>query len=261
MTELEFISNIVQETGAYARDRYLDRSNLQVGQKTNPNDLVTEVDIAVQRQIVDRIAQQFPGDFVLAEESGFHTRPEGRTGRCWVLDPIDGTANFVRGLFPAWGISLAFAERECTLAGGVYFPITGDLFLAERGAGATRNGRPTRTSETASLELARIELDFSSINHRYPMLEKSPEIFAKAGQLRIHGSAVAALCSVASGDMDAYLHELLNPWDYAAGVLIVEEAGGRATRYDGTPLTLFDGRNSIIASNGPLHESLIQKKT
>jgi myo-inositol-1(or 4)-monophosphatase len=257
MTEIDFIAEVLQEAGAYARERYRNRAALNVQRKSSATDLVTEVDIRVQSLIVERIQARFPGDLVLAEESGFHARPEGRHARCWVLDPIDGTSNFVRGMFPAWGVSLAFAEREVVHAGGVYFPMTDDMFLAERGAGATRNGEPTAPSSVAEIDVARMELDISSARYRKTGPERAPELFRRIGQLRIHGSAVVGLCSIATGDMEGYLHAALNPWDYAAGVLIVEEAGGRATRWDGSPLTLFDGRNSIVATNGALHEHVL----
>lgn len=257
MTELRFIETVLREAGVYAREKYLDRASLKISSKSSANDFLTEADLGVQQRIVERIGEQYPGDLVLAEESGFSERPEGRFGRCWVLDPIDGTSNFVRGLFPAWGISLAFADREQVTSAGIYFPMTDNLFLAEKGAGATRNTVPLRTSEIDAVDLSRMDFDISGTGYRHVTIERAPELYARIGQLRVHGCAVAALCSVATGDSDGYLHVALNAWDYAAGVLIVEESGGRATRWDGSSLTLFDGRNSLICTNGRLHDAVL----
>lgn len=257
MTTIDFVTETLYEAGALARDRYADRTRLHIAQKADLNDLVTEADLAVQRQIVDRIARTFPGDAVLAEESGLGLPPEGRPERCWILDPIDGTQNFVRALFPAWGISLGFVERGSLAAGGVYFPITGDLFLAERGAGARRNGGTLSVSALDHLERARIDYDVSATDYRRPTLDAAPDLFHRVGGIRIHGCAVAALCSVATGDLEAYVHIALNPWDYAAGVLIVEEAGGRASTWSGAPLTFFEGRRSVLASNAALYDQFL----
>lgn len=258
MNEIEFIADVVRDAGAVAAGIYRDRSFLHVEQKAHANDLVTEADLAAQHCVVERIRKSYPGDAVYAEEEGYNRPPDSRDGRCWILDPIDGTQNFVRGLFPAWGVSLGLVQGGEVIAGGVYFPITDDLFLAEKGGGTMRNGFPVNGSQVATVELCRIDLDVSSTGHRVSTLEKAPELYRQAGQLRIHGSAVAALCSVASGDLDAYLHLALNPWDYAAGLVIVEEAGGRVTRCDGAALTFFEGRRSVLATNGHLHDALLK---
>jgi myo-inositol-1(or 4)-monophosphatase len=257
MKELDFLSETARAVGAFARERYKDDSPLQISQKSDRNDLVTEVDVAVQRQVVERIEKAFPCDHVLAEESGLDVKPSTRPERSWILDPIDGTQNFVRSLFPAWGVSLAFAEHGVVTASGVYFPMTDDLFLAERGAGVRRNGAPVAVSAVDRVDTARVEFDISAVPYRLNTLEAAPEFYRRMGQIRIHGCAVAAMCSVATGDMEAYLHISLNPWDFAAAALIIEEAGGRCTRWDGSPLTYFDGRIDIVASNGKIHEETL----
>lgn len=257
MRDLEFIADVVRDAGAVAAGIYRDRSFLHVEQKAHANDLVTEADVAAQQCVVNRIRKHYPCDAIYAEEEGFNRPPDARDGRCWILDPIDGTQNFVRGLFPAWGVSLGLVQGNEVIAGGVYFPVTDDLFLAEKGGGTIRNGLPVTGSKVDTVELCRIDLDVSSTGHRMSTLEKATDLYRQAGQIRIHGSAVAALCSVASGDLDAYLHLALNPWDYAAGVVIVEEAGGRVTRCDGEALTFFDGRRSVLATNGRLHDALL----
>jgi myo-inositol-1(or 4)-monophosphatase len=257
MTEADFIAETLREVGAFARDRYENRKNLSIAQKSDLNDLVTEADLAVQRQVVERIGRAFPGDYTLAEESGLGLKPENRPDRCWILDPIDGTQNFVRGLFPMWGVSLAFAKGGEVVAGGVLFPVTGDLFQAERGAGTRRNGERISASPLDAVDRARIDFDVSASRFRDSTLEAAGELYRRVGQIRIHGCAVAALCSVATGDLEAYLPVSLSPWDYAAGALIAEEAGGRCTDLRGKPITYFEGLCGILATNGALHDDML----
>lgn len=257
MTQIDFLSETLREVGAFAREQYNDRSRLRIEHKGDLNDLVTEVDLEVQRRVVERIAKAYPGDHVLAEESGLSACPASHPERSWILDPIDGTQNFVRCLFPAWGLSLGLAEHGTVTTAGIYFPITDDLFLAERGAGAVRNGARLSVSGVSSVAAARVEFDISATPYRTNTLEAAPELYLRMGQIRIQGCAVAAMCSVATGDMEAYLHISLNPWDYAAGALIIEESGGRCTRWNGAPLTYFEGRCDIVASNGAVHDEIL----
>ena len=140
------------------------------------------------------------------------------------------------------------------MAGGVAFPGTGDVFLAERGAGASRNGRPIRVSDVASLALARVEIDLDGPHKRQPTLDRAGTILLNAGQVRCHCAAVLGLCSIASGDADAYVHVSLRPWD--PGLLLVEarEAVHRTERPSGAGIRR-ERRPSI--SNGRIHEELL----
>lgn len=257
MKEIDFIERVLQDAAAFVRREYARRSEVEVSSKADPTDLLTQVDLAVQDMIVNRIADTFPGDIVAAEERGLDRDPEDPACRCWILDPIDGTQNFVRGLFPTFGISLAFAVEGRAVAGGVSLPIATDLFLAERGAGAFRNGERLRVSEVDSLAVARIEVDFASPRERRETLDRAAELICEAGQIRCTSSTVVGMCSVASADMDAFVHVAMEPYDYAASQLIAEEAGGKATRLDGSPLLLFDGKRGAVVSNGLLHDALL----
>lgn len=256
MNELQFIENFLRDNAAYARDKFAMRGDLTVTAKTDPNDLLTEVDLTLQKRATDRIRSLFPNDTIVAEEGEFSKLPSDPKARCWVMDPIDGTNNFVRGLFPIFGISIAFAQGGRAVAGGVSLPGTGDLFLAERGQGAFRNGQRLRVSEVQAVGEARIDMDFSTPSDRHDMVTRGAELLCVTGQLRCFGSAVASICQIATADSDAYIHMSLSPWDYAAAQLMVEEAGGMATRHDGSPLELFDGRKGVIISNGAIHEEL-----
>lgn len=257
MNELKFLEMTLRDLAVFVRAKYADRSGLQVNAKSNPNDLLTEVDLAVQRMGQERIAHAYPGDLFIAEEEGLGVLPEDHARRCWIMDPIDGTQNFVRGLFPAFGVSLAFVEGGRVQAGGVIMAMTGDLFLAGRGVGTFRNGRRVQVSEVARLDVARVEVDFSGPVQRPYTVRATHDLMIKAGQLRCHCAAVVGLCSIASGDADAYFCWSLRPWDYAAGLIIVEEAGGVVTHMDGSPVDVLGPRSDVIASNGLIHEEYV----
>lgn len=257
MEELDFIETFLVDNAMYVRSRHADKALLQVTAKTNPSDLLTEADLTVQQHAVEHIAEAFPGDRLVAEEGDFKELPTDAKARCWVLDPVDGTNNFVRGLFPIFAISIAFCEGGHPQAAGVVLPGTGDIFLARRGAGARRNGAPMQVSSVSEMEQARLDLDFGHATERRQWVERAPELIMKSGQIRCHGSAVAALCQVATGDLDATLHMGLQPWDYAAAQLIVEEAGGKTSRLDGSPLEVFDGRKGVLISNGLIHQQIL----
>jgi myo-inositol-1(or 4)-monophosphatase len=234
MPELPFIAEFLEANAAYAMEKFGARAEITVAQKRDANDLLTEVDLTLQKRAVDLIHAQFPGDAIMAEEGEYAKPPKDKNARCWIMDPIDGTNNFVRGLYPLFGISIGFAVGGEVIAGGVALPGKGVILLAERGAGATMNGAPLRVSGTKILGNARVDFDFSG------------------------GSAVASIAQVATGDIDAYVHMSLSPWDFAAGQLIVEEAGGIASRHDGTPLRVFDGKKGVVISNTALHAELLQ---
>ncbi len=256
MDELAFIETFLRENAAYVRERHAARNQVTMTVKSNASDLLTEADLTVQQRAVEALAKAFPGDRLVAEEGDCAAYPENRNARCWVLDPIDGTNNFVRGLFPCFGISLAFAEEGVPRAGGVMLPVSGHLFLAERGGGATLNGEAIHVSDVQDIGAAKVELDFGWVEERDLMLNRAAKLIKSVGQVRCTGSAVVALCQIACGETDGFAHMTLQPWDYAASQVIVEEAGGMATRLDGKALHLFDGRKGVLMSNGAIHGTM-----
>lgn len=257
MKEITLIENFLKENADYVREKYADKSGLTVSAKTSANDLLTEVDLTVQKRFVDRAASVFPADLIVGEEGAFSRYPDDRKARCWIIDPVDGTNNFVRGLFPIFGISIAFAVRGEVAAAGVLLPMTGDLFLAEHGAGSFRNGKPLHVSEVQQVDEAFVHIDFCTPAHRPLLLERTGKVLKSAGQIRCHGSAVASICQIATGDVDGYVHMGLDPWDFAASKLIVEEAGGMSSRLDGRPLRVFDHKSGLVISNGAIHRELL----
>lgn len=257
MQEITFIEQFLRQNLSYIQDKYRQRSEITVTSKRDANDMLTEVDLTLQKRAVEEIQALFPGDAIVAEEGAFSAYEKDLQGRAWIMDPIDGTNNFVRGLFPIFAVSLAFAVNGQAVAAGVLLPGTGEVYLAERGRGATRNGMPMQVSPTTIVGESRIDIDFSTLTDRRALVERAPEILFNTGQIRCLGSAVASITHVAAGEAEAYFHITLNPWDYAAAQLLVEEAGGRASRLDGSPLRIFDKRLGVLISNGSVHDELL----
>lgn len=257
MRELDFLRNLLIDVATFLTDHYGDRSTLSYGKQKGVADLVTEADLAAQRRIEEAIQRAFPGDLLVGEELGMDRPPEDLDARCWVCDPIDGTHNFARGMIPGWGVSLAFVEGGEPRAGGVAMPGLSELFLAHSGGGASRNGKQIQVSAVHSLEEARIEIDFGRPVDRVACLAVGTHVLRRAGQVRCHGASVVGLCTVACGAAEAYVHGGLQPWDFAAAMLIVREAGGRVTRLDGADARVFDGKRGMVASNGVIHEIVL----
>jgi len=257
MTERQFIEELLVDAASTVWVRYEERHTLDVQSKKHANDLLTETDLAVQRFIVGRIREAYPDDFIVAEEEGQHIFPDDPNRRTWLIDPIDGTQNFVRGLFPEFGVSVALAEDNRPVVGGVAMPGIETTFMAEQGNGAYRNGAKMDVAGTDSLELSRVEIDFSNPPDRQATLDQASRVFVECGQVRCVCAAVVPLCSVAAGEMDGYIHVSLNPWDFAAGYILIEEAGGRVSRPDGSALNLFDSTAGIVATNGGIHDGLL----
>ena len=256
MGELGFIRSVLDDMAIFVRSKYAMRDGLRIETKREANDLLTEVDLAVQEEIVGRIREAYPDDAIFAEEAGMSGPPANRTGGHG--SSIRSTARTVRGLFPAFGISLAFAVGGRPLAGGVAVPGKGELYLAEQGGGAFRNGERLRVSDLDAVGNARAEVDFSGPWDREEILRRFGPLMVEIGQVRCHCAAVIGLCSIATGDMDAYVHVALNAYDYAAAMLIVEEAGGKVTRLNGDPIHLFDDGRGVLGSNRVLHNDLIE---
>lgn len=221
-------------------------------------DLVTAADRASETLIRERIAKQFPSHDVLGEEQGLNDR--GSEYR-WYVDPLDGTTNFAHG-YPVFCVSMALEHRSVSeatrIAGVVYDPTRDELFTAERGKGAQLNGKPIHVSMAAQLKECLVATGFPSHKrHKNPNIFFYHQITLRTHGVRRAGSAALDLCCVACGRFDGFWEFNLNPWDTAAGVLIVEEAGGKVSRFDGSAFEL-DSRETL-ASNGLVHDALVQE--
>jgi len=218
-------------------------------------DLVTEVDVAVERMFRDLIGARFPDHAVLAEELGGGSTEPGRPR--WIFDPIDGTTNFAHGV-PIFCASLALEVDGVTELAAVYDPNRRELFTAERGGGAFLNGRPLRVSSAMTLVDALLVTGFPYDVH--DRLDEVVGLFAafvgRARAVRRLGSAAIDLCYVAAGRMDGFWERDLKPWDIAGGALIVTEAGGRITNLEGSAFSPY-GRD-VLATNAHLHDAMLE---
>ncbi len=253
---LPAMSAIAREAGALLMHYF--HQHLKVEYKGEA-DLVTVADRASEVLIRERIQQQFPGHDVLGEEQGLND--QGSDYR-WYVDPLDGTTNFAHG-FPVFCVSMALERRSSNgegvrIAGVVYDPTRDELFSAEQGRGAQLNGEKIRVSQIAKLKECLVATGFPSHKrHKNPNIYFYHQITLRTHGVRRAGSAALDLCCVAAGRFDGFWEFNLNPWDTAAGVLIVEEAGGKVSRFDGSPFEL--NSRETIASNGLVHQALLHE--
>ena len=218
-------------------------------------DLVTEVDLAVERMFRQLIAERFIDHHILAEELGGSASIP--SGPCWVFDPIDGTTNYAHGL-PIFCASLALEIDGTAEVAAVFDPTREELFTAERHGGAFLNGRPLHVSSAATLVDAMLVTGFPyDVHGRVDELVSLFGAFvARARAVRRLGSAAIDLCYVAAGRLDGFWERDLKPWDISAGALIVVEAGGCVTTMDGGPFKSRSGE--VLATNGRLHDAMLE---
>jgi myo-inositol-1(or 4)-monophosphatase len=257
--ELEvFLGELVRRAGEILLRRWSDRH--QIRTKVSYRDLVTEVDQQVETFLLDSIRRRFPGHAILAEESqsdGCGSMAAGSDAGSWrwIIDPLDGTTNYVHG-FPFFCVSVALEHEGAVALGAVFDPVRHELFVAKRGQGAWLNGRRLSVSGTK-------EIGESLLITGFPYTQESALrnlcLFSKvlpcAQAVRRLGSAALDLCYVAAGRADGFWEPDLKPWDVAAGALMVEEAGGLVTDFSGRPFHLTAGE--LLATNGHIHRALI----
>ncbi len=253
---LPAMSAIAREAGALLMDHF--HQHLKVEYKGDA-DLVTAADRAAELLIRDRIREQWPTHDVLGEEQGLSD--QGSEYR-WYVDPLDGTTNFAHG-YPVFCVSIAL-ERQAReqkgerIAAVIYDPTRDELFSAEPGRGARLNGETIQVSKTTALKESLLATGFPSHKrHKNPNIYFYHQITLRTHGVRRAGSAALDLCNVACGNFDGFWEFNLNPWDTAAGVLIVEEAGGKVTRFDGSPFEL--NSRETVATNGLIHEALLRE--
>lgn len=257
--------------GRVMRQNYLQPHEITMKGTIDP---VTETDFQCQEIIIGMIRQAFPDHGFLAEERAGEDvgQPPSAVAEIshpglaweadppptcrWIIDPLDGTVNFAHG-YPAFCVSIACETDGVLEYGVIYDPLRDELFEATRGGGAGLNGAPIRVSKTARMDRALIATGFP-----YDIRERVPETLARLGRLlgivqglRRGGSAALDLAYVACGRLDGFYEENLKPWDTAAGLIIVTEAGGKITTFDGGDYDLYS--LNIVASNGVLHQKLL----
>lgn len=250
---LERATEAAQAGGAVLQ-RYWGRLTA-IEEKSRQGDLVTNADRESEAAVLAVLRQYFPDHAILAEESG---QIEGTVADyLWAIDPLDGTTNYAHQ-YPFYAVSIGLLFRGQPIVAVVYAPFLGELFQAARGSGAYCNGQPIRVSQTASLAQSLLVTGFAYDRHSTD--DNNYAEFIRLTHLtqgvRRGGSAAMDLAYVACGRLDGYWERGLSAWDLAAGILLVQEAGGRVTAYDGGPLEIFSGR--ILATNGLLQGDLSQ---
>jgi myo-inositol-1(or 4)-monophosphatase len=250
---LDFAIQTARDAGRVLAEKF--GRALQVSNKGDI-DLVTEADIASERLIVERIRSYHPRHAILAEESGESARADQPSEFKWIIDPLDGTTNYAHG-YPCFCVSVALEQAGEIVVGVVYDPTREELFAAERGGGATLNGRRIRVSDVEEINAAMICTGFPyDVRDRGDFARHFRNFIMSAQAVRRDGSAALDLAYVAAGRFDGFWEEGLRPWDVAAGKLLVEEAGGRVSHYDGSKFRVYEP--PILASNGLLHDAMMR---
>lgn len=247
---LEVAIEIAREAGAILCEEF-NRSP-QIRYKGDA-DLVTQADQRSEQAIVAKLTKYFPDHGIVAEEG---SRRESRAGSefQWHVDPLDGTTNFAHG-YPCFSVSLGLAQKDRLIAGVVYNPYYDELFAAARGEGATLNGKPIRVSEVKSLSTSLLCTGFPSHKRvSSPNIHYYWEFTLRSHGVRRDGSAALDLAAVAAGRFDGFWEFGLNKWDTAAGVLLVQEAGGKVSDFSGDPYQL--GGLTVLATNGWIHDEV-----
>jgi myo-inositol-1(or 4)-monophosphatase len=248
---LELAVSIAREVGELQRERFHQPHRIET--KSSEIDLVTEVDRISEQRILERIAEARPRDAVLSEETAGQP---GTSEVCWIVDPLDGTTNYAHG-FPHFAVSIGIERRGVREVGIVYDPMKEECFTACRGEGARRNGDRVHVSGIKSLSHALLATGFAyDVHHtRADNLEHFGRFIKRAQGVRRAGSASLDFAYVACGRFDGFWELSLHPWDVAAGILLVEEAGGRVTDLEGGAPDRSGA--TCVASNGLLHGAML----
>jgi len=250
MRDLERYERIAVEVAREAGDLLMVRlrTGFTVSHKGEVN-LVTDVDVAAEELIVSRILHAFPDHTILAEEN--HSAPKSGS-HIWIIDPLDGTTNYAHG-FPAFAVSIGLEIDGELACGAVCNPVLDEMFTARRGSGAFCNGKPIRVSSTDKLIASLLATGFPYDMHTSSNnnLDNFREFALRAQGVRRPGSAALDFCYVAAGRLDGFWEISLHPWDCAAGYLLVREAGGRVTNFNGAEGSIYEPE--MIASNSRIH--------
>jgi myo-inositol-1(or 4)-monophosphatase len=249
------VAEVAARAGGTVLSRWLrGGSDLEIDYKDARANLVTAADRESQRAVTDTILTAFPGHAIDGEE--------GSAGNLdatdvWYVDPLDGTTNFTHGL-PFFCVSLALRSHARTVAGAVYDPLHDEMFVGVLGGGATLNGVPIGVSDIARLDRALVvaqaqTVDLGEIRAYARLVER---LMSVSGGVRSLGSPALTLCAIAAGRLEAYCEYTMDAWDILAGQLILAEAGGTLTLFDGRPHVTAD-RADVVASNGYIHADLI----
>ena len=245
------IINIAREAGAIIRDGF--GRNVKIDYKTNESNLVTEVDKASEKLITNFIRKKYPDHSILAEEGGGEKK---KSEYLWVVDPLDGTTNFAHGL-PIFSVSIGVQKNNETIAGVVYDVMRDIVYSGEKGSGSFEDSQELNVNHTSKLEHSLLVTGFPYNIAENPenAFQKFEMLTKKARGVRRLGSAAIDFCYVASGVFEGFWEVHLHPWDLCAGKLILEEAGGLVTDFEGNEIDIYSKK--ILATNGNIHNQIL----
>jgi myo-inositol-1(or 4)-monophosphatase len=250
---LELAERLARGAGAIQRERY--EGELEIRTKSASIDLVTDVDHACEKLIVDALQSQRGNDAIVAEEGSGDDHPDAEWR--WIIDPLDGTVNYAHG-YPRFCVSIGVEHHGVQTVGVVYDPLLDEMFSAVRGEGATCNGHAIAVTPEKDLGRAMLATGFAYDIHR--TADDNIDHFASFAKsvraLRRDGSAALNLCYVACGRFDGFWELKLHPWDVAAGIVIVEEAGGRTSDFSGAGSC--SSGHKVVASNSHIHDAMLE---
>jgi myo-inositol-1(or 4)-monophosphatase len=246
---LDTSAEIAREAGALLATYFERRIGFEL---KGEHDLVTEADRASERLVVDRLRSHFPSHSIVAEEGGGH---QGSSEYCWYVDPLDGTTNFAHG-FPMFNVTMALEQAGELIAGVIFDPTRNEMFSSERGSGAYLNNRRIHVSKVARIEDTLVATGFPSRKrHENVNVHFYYQLAMVTHGVRRAGSAALDLAYVASGRLDGFWEFGLNPWDMAAGILLVAEAGGKCSDMQGGRVALRNPH--LLADNGTVHDAML----
>lgn len=250
---LNFAIETAREAGQILLEKF--GRKIQISKKGDIN-LVTEADLASEKHIIEKIKSYYPKHSILAEESGAAVIIGDDQNWKWIIDPLDGTTNYAHG-YPCFAVNIALEYEGKIVVAVTYDPTRDELFSAERGNGASLNGRKIRVSETEKLSEALTVTGFPyNFAQKENFAHHLTQFLLKSRGVRRDGSAALDMAYIACGRFDGFWEDGLNPWDIAPGVLLIEEAGGRVTDYKNAPVNLY--APPICASNNLIHDEMLE---
>jgi myo-inositol-1(or 4)-monophosphatase len=254
MSIIELAMRAAREAGAILQD--FATRGFQVTHKGRIN-LLTEADLASERHIKQLIAEHFPAHRIIAEESWDGTHDVNDENYCWIIDPLDGTTNFAHQ-YPFFCVSVGFEQKGEIVCGAVYDPWRDEMFFGARGHGAFLDGQRLRVSDVDQLGAGLLLTGFPyGVRDKIKLAMSQFEAFVVASQaVRRGGAAALDICYTAMGRCDGFWELDLQPWDTAAGLVILEEAGGQVTDFKGEPYSVY--KKQILASNGKIHGEMVR---
>ncbi len=249
---LNFAIELARDAGQILLEKFGRKINISMKGDIN---LVTEADLASEELIIERIKSYYPKHSILAEEAGNAVVIGGDNTWKWIIDPLDGTTNYAHG-YPCFCVTLALEHDGEIVLGVTFDPTRNEMFAAERGRGASLNGKPIRVSDNENLSDALIVTGFPyDFKRRDDFARHLTDFLLRSRGVRRDGSAAIDMAYVACGRFDGFWEEGLNPWDMAAGLLLIEEAGGVVTGYDNAKFDIY--HPPIVASNGLIHSQML----